>query len=96
MTERTEAAAIKIAQIKNNTKIQLEALNVKYAVSNTIKTTSGYIAIGALGSLASLLIINECINLIKYMFGKEKRVGVNKPKNKKKPVTKPVYVPRQK
>jgi hypothetical protein len=71
-------------------------LKVKYAIPDVIKTTSGYIAIGALGSLASLLIINECINLFKYIFGKEKEVDVKKTKNNKKPIKKPVYVPRQK
>ena len=98
MTERTEAATIKIAQIKNDTKLQLEALNVKYAISDTIKTTSGFIAIGALGCLASLLIINECINLFKYMFGREKNLDIKRRKNSNsnKKITKPVYVPRQK
>jgi hypothetical protein len=95
VTERTESAAIKIAQIKNNTKFQIEALKVKYAIPDAIKTTSGFIAIGTLGSLVSLIIINECINLFKYKFGKEKEVDVNKQKNNKKPIKKPVYVPRQ-
>jgi hypothetical protein len=98
VTERNEAAAIKIEQIRNSTKLQLEALNVKYAISDTIKTTSGFIAIGALGSLASLLIINECINLFKYIFGNEKHIDIKRRKNSNsnKKITKPVYVPRQK
>jgi hypothetical protein len=96
VTSRNEAAKIKIAQIKNNTKLQIEALKVKYAVSDTIKTKSGFIAIGALGSLALLIIVIECINLFKYIFGKEKKVNVNKPKKNKKLTKKPVYVPRQK
>jgi hypothetical protein len=95
VTERNEAAAIKIEQIRNNTKLQLDKLNVKYAISDTFKTTSGFIAIGALGSLASLLIINECINLFKYMFGKDKRLDMKKRKTSKNnnKITKPVYVP---
>jgi hypothetical protein len=96
VTSRNEAAELKIAQIKNNTKLQIEALKVKYAIPDVIKTTSGFIAIGALVCLASLLIINECFNLFKYMFGKEVKVNVNKPKRNKKSIKKPVYVPRQK
>jgi hypothetical protein len=96
VTERTESAAIKIAQIENNTKFQIEALKVKYAIPDAIKTTSGFIAIGTLGSLVSLLIINECINLFKYMLNKEDRFDVKNTKNNKKPIAKPIYVPRQK
>jgi len=98
VTERNEAAAIKIEQIRKSTKLQLEALNVKYAISDTIKTTSGFIAIGALGSLASLLIINQCINFFKYIFGKEKNLDIKRRKNSNsnKKITKPMYVPRQK
>ncbi len=96
VTSWNEAAAIKIEQIRNNTKLQLEALKVKYAIPDAIKTTSGFIAIGTLGSLALLIIIIECINLFKYLFGKEKKVNLNKPKRNKKPMAKPVYVPRQK
>jgi len=55
VTSRNEAAELKIAQIKNNTKLQIEALKVKYAISDAIKKTSGFIAIGALGSLALLI-----------------------------------------
>ncbi len=96
MASRNEAAALKIVQIRNNTKLQLEALKVKYAIPDAIKTTSGFIAIGTLISLALLIIVIECINLFKYLFGKEKKVNVNKPKSNKKPMAKPVYVPRQK
>lgn len=96
VTSRNEAAKIKIEQIRNNTKLQIEALKVKHAISDTIKTTSGFIAIGALGSLALLIIVIEGINLFKYLFGKEKKVNVNKPERNKKPMEKPVYVPRQK
>jgi hypothetical protein len=96
VTSRNEAAELKIAQIKNNTKLQIEALKVKYAIPDAIKTTSGFIAIGTLISLALLIIVIECINLFKYLFGKEVKVNVNKPKNNKKPIKKPVYVPRQK
>ncbi len=73
VTSRNEAAALKIVQIRNNTKLQIEALKVKYAIPDAIKTTSGFIAIGTLGSLALLIIINECINLL----GKEVKVNVN-------------------
>jgi hypothetical protein len=97
VTERNEAAAIKIEQIRNNTKLQLDKLNVKYAISDTIKMTSGFIAIGTLSSLASLLIINECINLFKYLFGKEISLDVKRRKNSNNndKITRPVYVPRQ-
>jgi hypothetical protein len=61
VTSRNEAAAIKIEQIRNNTKIQIEALKVKYAIPDAIKTASGFIAIGALCSLALLIIVIECI-----------------------------------
>jgi hypothetical protein len=96
VTSRNEAAELKIVQIRNNTKLQIEALKVKYAIPDAIKTTSGFIAIGAFCSLALLIIINECFNLFKFIFGKEVKVNVNKPKNNKKPMVKPVYVPRQK
>ena len=41
-------------QIRNNTKLQIEALKVKYAIPDAIKTTSGFIAIGTLGSLQTI------------------------------------------
>ena len=90
VTSRAEAAALKIAHIKNNTKLQLETLRVKYVIPDTIKTTCGYIAIGSLSSLATLVILNECFNLFKYVFDKKKLV--KKQNNKITP--KPVYLSR--
>jgi hypothetical protein len=69
----------------------LETLKVKYAIPDTIKTTCGYIAIGSLSFLASLVIINECFNFFKYVFGKEKLVKkIKKQNNKITP--KPIYL----
>jgi hypothetical protein len=34
VTSRNEAAAFKIVQIRNNTKLQIEALKVKYSIPN--------------------------------------------------------------
>jgi len=84
---------LKTAQIKNNTKVKLAALKVKYAIPDTIKTTCGYIAIGSLSFLASLVIINECVNFLNFFFGKKKLMKKIKRQNNK--ITpKPVYFAR--
>ena len=88
VTARNEAAASQIAQIRNNTKNQIEALKVKYAIPDTIKTTSGFIALISLGTLALLVVFTDSL---KYLFCRNKAGdGIAKPKNKK---IRLVYVP---
>ena len=102
VTVRHNAIALQIEQIRNNTKKQIEALNVKYALSGTFKTTCGYIAIIVLSSLVMLVIINECINFANFLLYKRKPLKKAARPNKMKPeklnqnVQKPVYVPRSK
>ena len=75
VTERNEAAALQIAKIKNNTKNQIESLKLKYAIPDAIKTTSGFIAIISLGTLALLVVITDSL---KYLFCKNKKPEVKK------------------
>ncbi len=93
VTARNEAAASQIAQIRNNTKNQIEALKVKYAIPDTIKTTSGFIALISLGTLALLVVFTDVVftDSLKYLFCRNKAGdGIAKPKNKK---IRLVYVP---
>ncbi len=84
---------MKTAQIKNNTKVQLAALKLKYAIPDIIKTICGYIAIGSLSFLASLVIVNECVNFFNFLFCKKKLMKIIiKQNNKITP--KPVYLAR--
>jgi hypothetical protein len=88
VTARNEAAASQIAQIRNNTKNQIEALKVKYGIPDTIKTTSGFIALISLGTLALFVMFTDSL---KYLFCRNKAGDdFAKPKNKK---IKLVYVP---
>jgi hypothetical protein len=71
---------LKIEQIRNNTKLQIEALKVKYAITDTIRTTSGFTAIISLGALALLVVFTDSL---KYIFFKNKKPEVNKIQSKK-------------
>jgi hypothetical protein len=81
---------LKIEQIRNNTKLQIEALKVKYAIPDAIKTTSGFTAIISLGALALLVVFTDSL---KYVFLKNKKPAVNKVQSKKE---KPLYVQQRK
>ena len=81
VTSWNEAAAIKIEQIRNNTKLQLEALKVKYAIPDAIKTTSGFTALISLSALALFVVFTDSL---KYVFLKNKKPAVNKIQSKKK------------
>jgi hypothetical protein len=88
VTSRNEAATLQIAQIRNNTKKQIEALKLKYAIPDAIKKTSGFIAIISLGTLAILVAFTDSL---KYLFCRNKAEDdFVKPKNQK---IKLVYVP---
>jgi hypothetical protein len=81
---------LKIEQIRNNTKLQIEALKVKYAIPDAIKTTSGFTAIISLGALALFVVFTDSL---KYIFLKNKKnPAVNKIQSKKE---KPLYVHRK-
>ncbi len=87
---RNKAAALKIEQIRNNTKLQIEALKVKYAIPDAIKTTSGFTAIISLGALALFVVFTDSL---KYVFLKNKKPAVNKIQSKQE---KPLYVQQRK
>ena len=80
---------MKIEQIRNNTKLQIEALKVKYAIPDAIKTTSRFTAIISLGALALFVVFTDSL---KYVFLKNKKPAVNKIQIKKE---KPLYVHRK-
>ena len=90
VASRNEAAALKIEQIRNNTKLQIEALKVKYAIPDAIKTTSGFTAIISLGALALLVVFTDSL---KYIILKNKKPAVNKIQSKKEM---PLYVQQRK
>jgi len=81
---------LKIEQIRNNTKLQIEALKVKYAIPDAIKTTSGFTAIISLGALALLVVFTDSL---KYIILKNKKPAVNKIQSKKEM---PLYVQQRK
>ena len=90
VASRNEAAALKIEQVRNNTKLQIEALKVKYAIPDAIKTTSGFTAIISLGALALLVVFTDSL---KYIILKNKKPAVNKIQSKKEM---PLYVQQRK
>ena len=71
---------------------------MKYAVADSIKTTSGIVAIIFLSSLIALILLNDTIGLGCYLFGKKgekKDLLVNDAKAKKKEKkVKPIYLPK--
>ena len=66
---------------------------MKYAVADTIKTTSGIIAIIFLVAFGLFFILNDTFGLGIYLFGKKTNPPTNVKKNKDKTV-KPIYLPK--
>ena len=70
---------------------------MKYAVADSIKTTSGIVAIIFLSSLIALILLNDTIGLGCFLFGKDekKKLLGNEAKSKKKDKkVKPIYLPK--
>ena len=81
VTVRNEAATLQMAQIRNNTKNQIESLKLKYAILDAIEATSGLVGVISLGTLALLVFFTDSL---KYLFCRNKAVDdFAKPKNKK-------------
>ncbi len=64
---------------------------MKFAVADTIKTTSGIIAIICLVAFGLFFILNDTFGLGVYLFGKKTNPQTNENKNKGKKY-KPTYV----
>jgi hypothetical protein len=65
---------------------------VKFAVADTIKTTSGIIAIICLVAFGLFFILNDTFGLGIYLFGKKTTSA--KANKKKEIIAKPVYLPK--
>ena len=67
--------------------------NVKFAIADSIKTTSGILAIICLISFGLFFMLNDMFGLGIYLFGKKTNPPTNVKKNKDKTV-KPIYLPK--
>ena len=85
-----------IKQIANNTKVQIALLEKKYATSDQLKKTCGFIAIFFISFLIGLILLNDFVRLFMYLFlDDEKKVMTNKDSIIVYPQTKPIYIHRK-
>ena len=67
---------------------------MKFAIADSIKTTSGIIAIICLVSFGIFFILNDTFGLGIYLFGKKTTATKTVFNKKKETMAKPVYLPK--
>ena len=95
ITSRQQAATIQIETIANNTRTQLALLEKKYATPDKFKRLCGLIGIISISVLFGSVLINDFVNLLMFIFGKEiTRIKIKRHVTHQMPnQIKPRYIP---